>query len=158
MTQAPARAGVRRQVVPVYAAGFVTAFGAHAVAANLGRYALGHHGSLWELGLLLGIYDGAEVVLKPVFGALADRTGPKPVMIGGLVVFAAASAAFVIGGDPHLLAAARLAQGTGAAAFSPAAAATVSIRRRAAAHTRRTPPTARGRPRTARSTRRSDRA
>ena len=126
MTQALARPVVRRQVVPVYAAGFVTAFGAHAVAANLGRYALGHHGSLWELGLLLGIYDGAEVVLKPVFGTLADRTGAKPVMIGGLVLFAAASAAFVIGGDPHLLGAARLAQGTGAAAFSPAAAATVA--------------------------------
>ena len=110
MTQAPAPAVVRRQVVPVYAAGFVTAFGAHAVAANLGRYALGHHGSLWELGLLLGIYDGAEVVLKPVFGALADRTGAKPVMTGGLVLFAAASAAFVIGGDPHLLGATRLAQ------------------------------------------------
>jgi MFS family permease len=117
---------VRRQVVPVYAAGFVTAFGAHAVAANLGRYALGHHGSLWELGLLLGIYDGAEVVLKPVFGALADRIGAKPVMTGGLVLFAAASAAFVIGGDPHLLGAARLAQGTGAAAFSPAATATIA--------------------------------
>ncbi len=126
MTQAPARPAVRRQVLPVYAAGFVTAFGAHAVAANLGRYTLARHGSLWELGLLLGIYDGAEVVLKPVFGALADRTGAKPVMIGGLVLFAAASAAFVIGGDPHLLGAARLAQGTGAAAFSPAAAATVA--------------------------------
>jgi MFS family permease len=126
VTHAPAPAAIRRQVLPVYAAGFVTAFGAHAVAANLGRYALGHHGSLWELGLLLGIYDGAEVVLKPVFGALADHTGAKPVMAGGLVLFAAASAAFVIGGDPHLLAAARLAQGTGAAAFSPAAAATVA--------------------------------
>jgi DHA1 family tetracycline resistance protein-like MFS transporter len=126
VTQAPAPAVVRRHMMPVYAAGFVTAFGAHAVAANLGRYALGHHGSLWELGLLLGIYDGAEVVLKPVFGALADRAGAKPVMIGGLALFAAASAAFVIGGDPHLLAAARLAQGAGAAAFSPAAAATVA--------------------------------
>jgi MFS family permease len=125
VTRAPAR--VRgRQLAPVYAAGFVTAFGGHAVAANLGRYTLARHGSLWELGLLLGIYDGAEVVLKPVFGALADRTGPKPVMAGGLVVFAAASAAFVIGGDPHLLGAARLAQGTGAAAFSPAAAAALA--------------------------------
>ena len=47
-------------------------------------------------------------------------------MTGGLVLFAAASAAFVIGGDPHLLAAARLAQGTGAAAFSPAAAAAIA--------------------------------
>jgi MFS transporter, DHA1 family, tetracycline resistance protein len=128
VTEALAPAVVRRQVVPVYAAGFVTAFGAHAVAANLGRYALGHHGSLWELGLLLGIYDGSEVVLKPDSGALTDRTGAKPVMTGGLVLFAAASAAFVIGGDPHLLAAARLAQGTGAAAFSPAAAATTAPR------------------------------
>src|SRR5258708_19382384 len=97
----PIAAG-RLQLAPIYAAGFVTAFGAHAVAANLGRYALGRHGSLWELGLLLGIYDGAEVILKPVFGALADRKGVKPVMAGGLAGFAAASAAFVPGGDPHL--------------------------------------------------------
>jgi MFS transporter, DHA1 family, tetracycline resistance protein len=121
----PVTAG-RLQLAPIYAAGFVTAFGAHAVAANLGRYALGRHASLWELGLLLGIYDGAEVVLKPVFGALADRKGAKPVMAGGLVVFAAASAAFVAGGDPHLLGAARLAQGAAAAAFSPAASAAVA--------------------------------
>src|SRR5258708_7563374 len=87
----PIAAG-RLQLAPIYAAGFVTAFGAHAVAANLGRYALGRHGSLWELGLLLGIYDGAEVILKPVFGALADRKGVKPVMAGGLAVFAAAAA------------------------------------------------------------------
>lgn len=67
----------RRQVVPVYGAGFVTAFGAHAVVANLGRYALGHRGSMWGLGLLLGIHDGAEMVLKPVFGAVADAPGPS---------------------------------------------------------------------------------
>jgi hypothetical protein len=40
--------------------------------------------SLWELGLVLGIYDRAEVVLKPVFGALTDRAGAKPVMADGL--------------------------------------------------------------------------
>jgi DHA1 family tetracycline resistance protein-like MFS transporter len=116
----------RLQLAPIYAAGFVTAFGAHAVAANLGRYALGHHDTLWELGLLLAIYDGAEVLLKPVFGTLVDRIGPKPVMVGGLIFFAAASAAFVIGGEPHLLGAARFAQGAGAAAFSPAASAAVA--------------------------------
>jgi hypothetical protein len=36
------------QLAPVYAAGSVTAFGAHAVAANLGRYALARHGSRRE--------------------------------------------------------------------------------------------------------------
>ncbi len=93
----------RRQVLPVYGAGFVTAFGAHAVAANLGAFALGHHDSLLELGLILGVYDAAEVVLKPVFGTLVDRRGAKKVMVGGLVAFGLASAAFVAGGDPNLL-------------------------------------------------------
>lgn len=115
-----------RVLAPLYAAGFVTAFGAHAVAANLGGYGAHHHVSLWELGLLLGVYDGAEVVLKPVFGAVADRVGAKPVLVGGLIGFAGASALFVIAGSAHWLGAARLAQGSAAAAFSPAASATVA--------------------------------
>jgi len=111
----------RRQLRPLCGAGFVTAFGAHAVAANLGGYASGHHASLWQLGILLALYDGAEVVLKPVFGMLADRIGPRRVLIGGLVGFAGASAAFVLAGRPDALGLARLAQGASAAAFSPAA-------------------------------------
>jgi MFS family permease len=88
----------RRQLVPIYGAGFTTAFGAHAVAADLGPYTVGHHDSLFQLGLPLGVYDAAEVVLKPVFGAVVDRKGAKPVMVGGLLAFAVASAAFVAGG------------------------------------------------------------
>lgn len=113
-------------LAPLYGAGFVTAFGAHAVAANLGAYATGHRSSLWELGLLLGLYDGAEVVLKPVFGAVVDRRGAKPVMLAGLVAFALASAAFAAAGSPRWLGVARLAQGGAAAAFSPAAGAAVA--------------------------------
>ena len=113
-------------LAPLYAAGFVTAFGAHAVAANLGGYGIAHHTSLWELGLLLGIYDLAEIVLKPVFGTLSDRVGPRPVLLGGLVAFALASAAFALAGQAQWLGAARLAQGAAAAAFSPAAGATLA--------------------------------
>ena len=118
--QAPAATG-RTVLWPLLAAGFLTAFGAHAIAASLGRYATGHHASLLELGVLLALYDGAEVFLKPAFGALADRIGPRPVLLGGLVAFAAASAAFVAAGNPDALAVTRLAQGAAAAAFSPAA-------------------------------------
>ena len=125
MSTASAAVG-RRQVLPVYGAGFVTAFGAHAVAANLGAYALGRHDSFLELGLILGVYDAAEVVMKPVFGAVVDRRGAKKVMVGGLVAFGLASAAFAVGGDPNVLGAARLAQGAAAAAFSPAAGAAVA--------------------------------
>ena len=116
----------RSQYWPLYAAGFVTAFGAHSIAANLGAYGREHHATLLTVGLLLAIYDGAEFILKPVFGALVDRVGPRPVLLGGLVGFAAASAAFVIAGDPGLLAVARFGQGAAVAAFSPAASTLVS--------------------------------
>jgi len=111
---------------PLLAAGFVTALGAHAIAANLGRYAGGRHASLLELGVLLALYDGAEVLLKPAFGTLADRVGARPVLLGGLVAFAAASAGFVLAGEQDALAVARLSQGAAAAAFSPAAGALVA--------------------------------
>ena len=67
---------------PLYAAGFTTAFGAHGVAANLGGFTSGRHESLLVLGGLLALYDGAEVLLKPAFGTLADRVGARPVLRG----------------------------------------------------------------------------
>ncbi|MGX1806140.1 MFS transporter [Nocardia sp. NPDC055321] len=111
---------------PLYAAGFTTAFGAHGIAANLGAEPGDLRISLLYLGLLLALYDGAEVILKPIFGSIADRIGARPVLIGGLVAFAAASAAFAIADDPSWLWLARLGQGAGASAFSPAASALIA--------------------------------
>jgi MFS family permease len=113
----------RRAGWPLYAAGFTTAFAAHGVAASLGAGSADAVTSLLVLGGLLALYDGAEVVLKPVFGALADRIGARPVLLGGLVAFAAASALYAVGDAPGWLWAARLGQGMAASAFSPAASA-----------------------------------
>ncbi|MEU2775719.1 MFS transporter [Streptomyces sp. NPDC007162] len=107
---------------PLYAAGFTTAFGAHGVAASLGAEGVG---SLLVLGGPLALYDGAEVLLKPVFGTLADRVGARPVLLGGLGAFAAASALYALADSPGLLWAARLGQGAAASAFSPSASALV---------------------------------
>eukprot|EP01133_Synstelium_polycarpum_P018003 gene18003-21484_t len=111
---------------PLYAAGFTTAFGAHAVAANLAFDLDDMANSLLYLGLLLALYDGAEVLLKPVFGTLADKVGAKPVLLGGLIGFAAASVLFVLVADTNWLWLARLGQGAAASAFSPAASSLVA--------------------------------
>lgn len=116
----------RAAVASLCAAGFTTAFGAHSIAANLGGYTRGEHESLLALGVLLALYDGAEVLLKPAFGALADRVGPRPVLLGGLAAFAMFSAAFAGAGAPALVGVARFGQGAAAAAFSPAAGALVA--------------------------------
>ncbi len=116
----------RWRMWPLYAAGFTTAFGAHAVAANLAFDLDDMANSLLYLGLLLALYDGAEVLLKPVFGTLADRIGAKPVLIGGLIGFAAASVLFVLVADTNWLWLARLGQGAAASAFSPAASSLVA--------------------------------
>ncbi|MGW4565147.1 MFS transporter [Streptomyces sp. NPDC004561] len=121
---------------PLYAAGFTTAFGAHGIAANLGGHAKGAVTSLLVLGGLLALYDGAEVLLKPVFGTLADRIGARPVLLGGLVAFAAASALYVVADSPGWLWAARLGQGAAASAFSPSASALVARLNPAAKHGR----------------------
>ncbi|MEU1271024.1 MFS transporter [Streptomyces sp. NPDC005799] len=111
---------------PLYAAGFTTAFGAHGIAANLGGAGKDAVTSLLVLGGLLALYDGAEVLLKPVFGTLADRVGARPVLLGGLVAFAVASALYVLADSPGWLWTARLGQGAAASAFSPAASTLVS--------------------------------
>ncbi|MER8010111.1 MFS transporter [Streptomyces sp. NPDC094149] len=111
---------------PLYAAGFTTAFGAHGIAANLGGAGRDAVTSLLVLGGLLALYDGAEVLLKPVFGTVADRIGARPVLLGGLLGFAVASAVYVLADSPGWLWAARLGQGVAASAFSPAASALVS--------------------------------
>ncbi|MFI1330926.1 hypothetical protein ACH4U7_12415 [Streptomyces sp. NPDC020845] len=41
--------------------------------------------------MLPALYDGAEVVLKPVFRTFADRIEARPVLLGGLVALSAAS-------------------------------------------------------------------
>lgn len=108
----------RARLWPLHAAALTTAFGAHGVAASLG---VGGVSDLLVLGALLALYDGAEVVLKPVLGALADRVGARPVLLAGLLAFALASAVGALEPDPGWLWVTRLGQGAAASAFSPAA-------------------------------------
>ncbi|WP_231442340.1 MFS transporter [Brevibacterium zhoupengii] len=115
-----------RVLAPLYAAGFTTAFGAHSIAAGLGAESGGIGLGLLTFGVLLALYDAAEVVLKPLFGSLSDKIGAKPVIVAGLAAFALASLLGTLGTTPLLLGLARLGQGAAASAFSPASSAAVA--------------------------------
>src|SRR2546428_1195708 len=74
---------------------FVTSFGAHVVAVNLPVYARQVGVGLAMIGLLIAIYDFAEIVAKPIFGYIADRKGMKVSLLFGIAVFALASLAYI---------------------------------------------------------------
>jgi len=115
-----------RGVGPLYLAGFTTAFGAHGVAAALGARSDDIGLGLLGFGVVLALYDIAEVLLKPVFGALSDRVGVKPVIVGGLLAFTAVSLLGTVTVAPVAVALVRLGQGAAASAFSPASSAAVA--------------------------------
>ncbi len=73
------------------------------------------------IGLLIAVYDFAELFAKPTAGFIADRTGMKLTLLVGIVIFILGSMLFLFV-DPKLLLLVRFIQGLGAAALS-----TVSI-------------------------------
>ncbi|MGH2605563.1 MAG: MFS transporter [Anaerolineales bacterium] len=115
-------------MVPIVILGivaFVTSFGAHVVAVNLPAYAAQVGIGLAMIGLLISAYDAAEVVAKPLFGAVADRRGMKQTMLAGLALFILASLLY-LWVDPRWLLLIRFLQGVGAAALSAVSLALVS--------------------------------
>ncbi|MES2169702.1 MAG: MFS transporter [Actinomycetota bacterium] len=108
------------------AAGFVTAYGAHSIAAGLGVESLSMGVGVLTLAVILAVYDIAEVILKPVFGYISDRVGVKPVIVIGLAAFAAISFVGLFATTPIPIALVRFGQGAAAAAFSPAASSAVA--------------------------------
>ena len=106
--------------------GFVTSFGAHIVAVNLPTYAEQIGVGVAVIGLLIAVYDLAEIIAKPLFGALADRRGMKQTMLAGIALFVVASLAYPVI-DPRLLIVVRFVQGIGAAALSAVSLALIGI-------------------------------
>ncbi|MDQ0614869.1 MFS family permease [Microbacterium sp. W4I4] len=116
----------RPRLAPLYLAGFTTAFGAHGIAAALGAETEDIGWTLLAFGFTLALYDLAEVLLKPLFGALSDRIGVRPVIVAGLLAFAAFSVLGALVPGTVGLIVARFGQGASAAAFSPASSAAVA--------------------------------
>lgn len=68
------------------------------------------------VGLAIGIYGLTQAVLQIPFGLLSDKVGRKPVIVGGLLLFALGSIIAATADDIWLIIAGRAIQGAGAIA------------------------------------------
>ena len=89
------------------------------IAVALPRVIADFHASLSSAGWLVTGYLIAMASLQPVAGRLGDRIGRRPLVIGGLALFAGASLAAALAPNLQLLIAFRIAQGIAGALVFP---------------------------------------
>lgn len=75
-----------------------------------------NHSTPFLIGLCVGIYGLSQAILQIPLGMLSDKIGRKPVIIGGLLVFALGSILAALSDDIYLIILARAIQGSGAIA------------------------------------------
>jgi MFS family permease len=95
----------------------VTSFGAYIVAANLPSYSRETGAGLIIIGVLIALYDLAEIFIKPLGAVLSRKIGEWPVLRIGLALFTLASGFYLFLPEGYLVLV-RLMQGVGAAFFS----------------------------------------
>lgn len=96
--------------------------GLFALLPVLSLYAAQLHGKTPLLvGLAVGAYGLSQALLQIPLGMLSDRIGRKPVIIGGLVVFALGSVVAALGDSIQVVIAGRFLQGAGAISATLAA-------------------------------------
>ena len=75
-----------------------------------------NHSTPFLIGLCVGIYGLTQALLQIPLGMISDRVGRKPVIIGGLIVFAIGSILAALSDDIYIIIIARAIQGSGAVA------------------------------------------
>ncbi len=111
----PMLPGERRAVGVIALVAMFRMFGLFALLPVLSLYAAGLEGATPTLvGLAVGGYGLTQAALQIPLGALSDRLGRVPVIVGGLVVFAAGSLIAADSETVYGVIAGRLLQGAGA--------------------------------------------
>jgi DHA1 family multidrug resistance protein-like MFS transporter len=130
-TQTPTPVGTQRtswvQLGVVSAAEFVVWTGFGAIMPFLPIFLRDEaHSSLFMIGLISAMFYLGTLLFSSPFGWLSDMIGRKPVMIGGVMLFAVSMLLFTTTMNPWWFVVFRLLEGIGTAAVAPAAMAYVA--------------------------------
>ncbi len=110
-----------RPVLPLLAAELVVWLGFGALLPVLPLYFRDHGVDLATMGIVIAAWPAARLAAEPAFGWLADRTRRVPLMLAGLLVFAAATALPLVFVGPAAFLVLRAVAGLASAAYDPAA-------------------------------------
>jgi DHA1 family multidrug resistance protein-like MFS transporter len=105
---------------------FVLWLGASSILPLLPEYLRDRGGSDAVVGLVMGAYFVAALLCQYPAGRLADRIGRRPILLGGLALYAAGSLGFLASPSPTVDIFLRALQGAGAGSAEVAALAMVS--------------------------------
>ncbi len=121
----PAGAPERRLVGALAGTTILLWLGASAILPLLPVYLRREGSSTALVGIVMASYFAASVLTQYPVGRLSDRVGRRPVVVGGLAVFALGSVGFALFSSPGPAIAFRSLQGVGAGAVTVAAAAAI---------------------------------
>ena len=115
----------RRLVLSLCAEALLLWLGASALVPLLPAYLRRHGASPTVVGVVMAAYYAASVVTQYPAGRLSDRIGRRPVLFGGLVLFAAGSVGFAATSGAGAAIVFRALQGAGAGSVMVASAAMI---------------------------------
>ncbi len=118
-------AAARRVVVALSISSFALWVGAGSVLPLLPLFLKQHGSSDAMVGATMAAYFAAAFFAQYPAGRLSDRIGRRPIQLGGLGLYAAASVAFAFAGEPVTALFLRALQGTGAGVVLVASAAVI---------------------------------
>ena len=121
----PRRPLDRRIVIALCSTTFFLWIGGSSVLPLLPTYLRAHGSTPGLVGVVMASYFAASVLTQYPAGRLSDRIGRSPVLVAGLVLFAAGSVGFSFSAHPGFAVLFRSLQGIGAGAVTVAAAATI---------------------------------
>ena len=119
----PAERRSRRLVVALSFATLLLWIGGSAILPLLPTYLRRHGSSAALVGIVMATYFAASVLTQYPVGRLSDRIGRRPIILGGLIVFAVGSVGFALTSGPGPAIVFRALQGVGAGAVTVASAA-----------------------------------